>query len=180
MRLDERDHRLRGALGDLAQHPADGLADEELALDEHRLGIAQEAPPMRVAPPQRGEEGEHGRPPKPEIRVGTPAIERAQSGARLAPHRRHVDAQKVEVTLEIALLLRRPARRTEGREALLERRDLARGGERAARPQVSDRVPAEALEIDPAGRVEDHSLLEQQMTLEALTGSDEILARSAA
>ena len=42
MFAQELEHKVGTLLADLAQHPADRLADEELALTEHRRGETRE------------------------------------------------------------------------------------------------------------------------------------------
>src|SRR5690606_40792522 len=54
----------------VAQHPPDGLADEELGLVEHRVGVATEAVPVAAALPERHQQGEERDPTDPEVVVG--------------------------------------------------------------------------------------------------------------
>ncbi len=72
-------------LADVSQHPADRLADEELPLIEHRVGIAGKAIEARAVL-QRRKLRQQRRAPDPEVRVRGPRIElvcrRRGAGAR--------------------------------------------------------------------------------------------------
>ena len=139
-------HLIRPALADLAQHPADRLADEELLLVEHRVGVAQE-PIERRPVAQRPQPGEQGRAPDPEVVVGRPSVEH---GAGPHPVGRqhgadHVDRQPVD---------QRPGERL-AQEAL-EQRQVADGQQvgcaaRAARwPPCAARRPGGPRARPPA------------------------------
>src|SRR6266545_6534537 len=86
-RLAERDARdpsrarsepfedlLRTPLPRFSEDPSDRLADEELCLIEHRVGISGES--AKGSPVlQRLEHGQQGRSPHPEVPINGPAIE---------------------------------------------------------------------------------------------------------
>ncbi len=57
----------------VAEHPADRLADEELALLEHRVGVAGE-PGKVVTRPQRRQLRQERRAPHPVVRVARPVV----------------------------------------------------------------------------------------------------------
>jgi hypothetical protein len=95
-RREPRGDHLGPALGRVAQDPADGLADEELLLLQHLVGVPGE--PLEVAPAaaQRPQQRQHRRPPQPEVVVAGPAVERAgELGAALGEPAHDVLGQAV-------------------------------------------------------------------------------------
>src|SRR5215813_7228446 len=95
-RSEPRRHQIRPALSDLAQHPADRLADEELLLVQHRVGVAAEPLEVATARSQRPEQRKNGRSAQPKVAVTSPAVECI---ARLRPAADdvadHVDGEPV-------------------------------------------------------------------------------------
>jgi hypothetical protein len=94
----EAGHQGRAALGDLAEDPADRLADEELPLAEHRRREAREAREVAAARPERGQEGEQRAPADPEVAVPRPPVQALRRDRRARAERGdHVDGQPVHV-----------------------------------------------------------------------------------
>jgi hypothetical protein len=67
------DHLVGATLARLAEDPTDRLADEELALLDHRVSMAPESPERR-ARLQRLQLGQQRRPADPEVRIGSPSV----------------------------------------------------------------------------------------------------------
>jgi hypothetical protein len=90
--------QVRVFLGRLPQHPADRLADEELALAEHGVRVAGESRPVgHVAAAQRHEQGQQGRAAHPEVVVGCPPVQDVEEfGEALGQGAHHVRSQRID------------------------------------------------------------------------------------
>ena len=81
----------------IAQHPADGLADEELLLLEHRIGESGEPVEVASALPQWNQVRQQCRTANPKVLIDRPAFEdRVEAGILFAQRADEIPGQRID------------------------------------------------------------------------------------